>query len=108
MIALFLFILFFDIFFFKRNVPFQSFQHNFVPSTLMNIILVSIPMFSVTSNRMGTFYNLHALFLIISPDVFKKCAFLTVQQNFVSSTLRNIILVSIPMFSGTSDRMVSF
>ena len=36
----FLFFLFFDIFFWK-NVPFRSFQHNFVSSTLRNMVLVS-------------------------------------------------------------------
>ena len=44
-------------FFFRKNVLFRSFQHNFVPSTLRNIILVSIPLFSGTSNRMMTFWN---------------------------------------------------
>ena len=47
---------FFSIFF-EKNVPFRSFQHNFVPSTLRNIILMSIPMFSGTSNRMVTFWK---------------------------------------------------
>ena len=41
--------------FFEKNVPFRSFQHNFVSSTLRNIILVSIPMFSGTSDRMVQF-----------------------------------------------------
>ena len=45
---------FFSIFF-EKNVPFRSFHHNFVSSTLRNIILVSIPMFSGTSDRMVQF-----------------------------------------------------
>ena len=46
--------IFFSIFF-EKNVPFRSFQHNFVSSTLRNIILVSIPMFSGMSDRMVPF-----------------------------------------------------